>query len=260
MRQRIVIVEDDVVAAKVLRYILEDEGYETVAVPRASQALGEVLGQETHLVVLDVELPDLSGFALCQELRARRYHGPLIVLSGRGQLADKLEGFRRGADDYLVKPYEPLELVARVQSVLRRCHSADRDALGAIVRVADAELSVGELTFRSAVVAPTLLTPTELRMLELLMRNSQIVISRETIIERVWGYDFAGDDNRIDVYMRRLRRKIERDPARPAYLHTVRGLGYVFRVESQRPAAALPARPVAASAAPLAAPLAASLD
>jgi two-component system, OmpR family, response regulator RegX3 len=242
MRQRIVIVEDDVVAAKVLRFILEDEGYEALAVHRASQAFAAVLGQETHLALLDVELPDLSGFALCQELRARRYHGPLVFLSGRAQLADKLEGFRLGADDYLVKPYEPLELVARLQSVLRRCHSADRQALGALIRVEDAELALGELTYTSAAVGATLLTPTELRILELLMRNSQIVIRRETIIERVWGYDFEGDDNRIDVYMRRLRRKIERDPTRPAYLHTVRGLGYVFRVQPERVQPARPAR------------------
>jgi two-component system, OmpR family, response regulator RegX3 len=238
MRQRIVIVEDDVVNAKVLRFILEDDGFETVAVPRASQAFAEVLDRETHLVILDIGLPDLSGFALCQELRARRYCGPLIFLTGRGQLADKLEGFRIGDDDYVVKPFEPLELVARLHSVIRRFHSADKQALGAVVRVEDAELSIGELAYVSEAVGATLLTPTEMRILELLMRNSQIVISRETIIERVWGYDFVGDDNRIDVYMRRLRRKIERDPARPAYLHTVRGLGYVFRVEPPRAAAA----------------------
>ncbi len=234
MRSRVVIVEDDPINAKVMRFILEDEGYDTVVVTRASEAFAEIIGRETQLVILDVNLPDLSGFALCQELRARRYHGPLIFLSGRGELADKLEGFRIGADDYLVKPYEPLELVARVHSVVRRFHSADQQALGTLLRVEDAVLAIGELTYRSAVVEATLLTPTEMRILELLMRNSQIVISRETLIERVWGYEFVGDDNRVDVYIRRVRRKIEPDPAQPRYLHTVRGIGYVFRVEQHR--------------------------
>jgi DNA-binding response OmpR family regulator len=231
MKNRIVIVDDDPVTAKVMRFVLDDEGYETVTVSRGSQAFAEVIGRETQLVILDVNLPDINGFALCQELRARRYNGPIIFITGRSDIQDKLEGFRIGADDYIVKPYEPLELVARVGSVLRRFYRADQQSMGTLLRADDAELNIGELTYSSAAVDPTLLTPTEMRILECLMRNNRIVISRETLIERVWGYDFIGDTNRVDVYIRRVRRKIEEDPANPRYLHTIRGIGYVFRVD-----------------------------
>ncbi len=232
MKTRIVVVDDDPINAKVMRFVLEDEGYEAVIADRGSQAFGEVIGLETDLVVLDVNLPDINGFALCQELRARRYYGPIIFLTGRGDLNDKLEAFRIGADDYIVKPYEPLELVARIQSVVRRFQNVDKMSLGTVLHVGDAVLAIGEMTYTSDVVEKTLLTPTEMRILECLMRNSDIVIRRETLIERVWGYEFVGDDNRVDVYIRRVRRKIERNPAQPQYLHTVRGTGYVYRVES----------------------------
>jgi two-component system, OmpR family, response regulator RegX3 len=236
-KNRIVIVDDDPVTAKVLRFVLEDEGYETVAVARGSLVFSEVVGRETHLVILDVNLPDIHGFDLCKELRARRYNGPIIFLTGRRDIADKLEGFRIGADDYMVKPFEPLELVARVGSVLRRFYRGDQQLQGTMLRAGDAELSIGNLTYSSSTVSPTLLTPTEMRILECLMRNHRIIISRETLIERVWGYEFIGDTNRVDVYIRRVRRKIEPDPATPRYLHTVRGIGYVFRVDSDENAA-----------------------
>jgi len=231
MPNRVVIVDDDSVGVKVIRFILDDEGYEATTVVRGSQVFEHVIGQETELVILDVNLPDIDGFSLCRELRARRYNGPIMFLTSRSDIVDRLEGFRLGADDYLVKPFEPLELVARVHSVIRRSKRMDSQALGTVVHVDDAQLSLGELTYSSESIPPTLLTPTEMRILECLMRNSRIVISRETLIERVWGFDFLGDTNRVDVYIRRVRRKIETDPTAPRYLHTVRGIGYVFRVE-----------------------------
>jgi DNA-binding response OmpR family regulator len=226
-----VVVDDDVVTTKVLRFLLDDEGYTTNVVHRGSQVVQAVTNQETDLVLLDVNLPDIDGFTLTKLLRAHRYFGPIILLTGRSSLDDKLSGFQHGADDYLPKPYEPLELLARIESILRRAKQADQQPLGSVLRVDDAELSLGELSYRSAVIEPVILTPTEMRLLEVLMRNSWIVIGRETLIERVWGYDFVGDTNRVDVYIRRVRRKIEPDPQQPRYLHTVRGVGYVFRVD-----------------------------
>lgn len=231
MKSRLVIVDDDPVGAKLLRYLLHDEGFDTVTVCRGSQAFDQVIGRETDLVILDIGLPDIDGLSLCKELRARHYRGPVMFLTSRGDISSKVEGFQIGADDYIVKPYEPLELVARVQSVIRRFKSNDQQAQGTIVGVGDAELSIGQLTYSSSVVPPRLLTPTEMKILECLMRNSRIVISRDTLIERVWGYDFIGDTNRVDVYIRRVRQKIEVDPTQPEYLHTVRGIGYVFRVD-----------------------------
>ena len=231
VNQHIVVVDDDPVTAKVARFLLEDEGYDTTVLHRGSSVVDTVTGQETDLVLLDINLPDIDGFTLTKLLRARRYFGPIILLSGRSAVADKVSGFQHGADDYLTKPYEPLELLARVESVIRRTSQADQQSLGSILRVDDAELSLGELTYRSDAIEPIILTPTEMKILEVLMRNSWLVISRETLIERVWGFDFVGDTNRVDVYIRRVRRKIEPDPRHPRYLHTVRGVGYVFRVE-----------------------------
>jgi DNA-binding response OmpR family regulator len=230
--KRIVIVDDDPIMPKVMRVIFEDAGYETVTVSRGAQAVAAVTNQLTQLVILDVNLPDINGFALFKELRMRRYLGPVIFLTGAGCLQDKLEGFHLGAEDYLVKPFEPLELLARVECILRRVYESDQQSLGAILKVDDAVLTINDLNYASDIVDDVLLTPTEMRMLECLMRNSGIVISRETLIERVWGYEFDGDTNRVDVYIRRVRRKIEQDPANPSYLHTVRGLGYVFRPDS----------------------------
>lgn len=233
-RGRLVFVDDDPVTAKVMRIVFEDEGYEVVTLTRGTHAYSEVVDRDTQLVVLDVKLPDINGFSLCKELRARRYYGPVIFLTGCADLEDKLEGLRIGADDYIVKPFEPLELVARVESVVRRYHHYDKQSLGTLLRVEDAELNIGELSYSSSVIQPVVLTPTEMRILELMMRNARIVISRDTLIERVWGYEFIGDTNRVDVYIRRVRRKIEEDAAQPKYLHTVRGLGYVFRPEEER--------------------------
>jgi two-component system, OmpR family, response regulator RegX3 len=229
MSERVVVGDQQVMAAKIMRHLLEEEGHTVVLANRGAQVLQEVVGRETALVILEVVLPDISGFDLLTSLRTRRYQGPCVFVSGQGEIADKIRGFEVGADDYIVKPYEPAEFVARVHSVMRRFKQADRLALGTIVRVGDAELSIGELCYQSAIVEPTVLTPTEMRLLEVLMRNSDLVVSRETLIERVWGYDFLGDSNRIDVYVRRIRRKVEADPNAPRYLQTVRGYGYVFR-------------------------------
>jgi two-component system, OmpR family, response regulator RegX3 len=229
MSARVVIVEDEVFAAKVVSYVLSEAGYTVTTVPSGHQAFPEIVGRETDLVLLDVNLPQIDGFQLCSELRARRYTGPVIFISGNAAVASKLEGFRVGADDYIVKPYDPSELIARVESLIRRYKSADQQALGSVVRVGDAELSISSFRYSSSSMPPTELAPTEMRLLECLMRNSGIVLSRETLIERTWGFDFVGDSNRVDVYIRRLRSKVEPDANNPIYIRTVRGMGYLFK-------------------------------
>jgi two-component system, OmpR family, response regulator RegX3 len=225
----LVVVEPDTLSGKVLRFVLSDAGHQVRLVTTAADAFPAILGQETDAVLLQTELADLDGFLLCRELRARRYYHPILFVSPRTATADKLRAFDLGADDYLTMPYDPLELLARVQTVVRRSRQRDQQSLGTLVKVGDAELSIGELTWRAPNRPPALLTPTEMRMLECLMRNANITIGRETLIERTWGYDFLGDSNRVDVYIRRIRKKIEADPTEPQYLHTVRGLGYCFR-------------------------------
>jgi two-component system, OmpR family, response regulator RegX3 len=226
---RVVIVEDEVFAAKVVTYVLTEAGYNVSTVSSGRQAFPEIVGRETDLVLLDVNLPQINGYQICSELRARRYNGPVIFISGNADVTSKVEGFHVGADDYIVKPYEPSELIARVESVIRRYKSNDQQALGSVVRVGDAELSISTFKYSSSCTLPIELAPTEMRLLECLMRNSGIVLSRETLIERIWGYDFVGDSNRVDVYIRRLRSKVEPDATNPTYIRTVRGMGYVFR-------------------------------
>lgn len=226
---RVVVVDPDAVGGKIIHIVLAEAGNDVVLVANASQAFNEILGRETDLVLLDVELPGMDGYTFCKELRSRRYNGPIIFVSERHEARDQVRAFDFGADDYVVEPFHPQLLLARVQTVTRRCKQADYQALGTVLKVGDAELSIGQLTYRVEGREPVLLTPTEMRMLECLMRNSQITISRDTLIERTWGYDFGGDSNRVDVYIRRLRRKIERDIKNPEYIHTIRGIGYVFK-------------------------------
>lgn len=241
---RIVVVEPERLAGKVLEFILADAGHEVAVVTTADAALGAIVGRETDAVLLAADLPrpGPDGYELCKQLRGQRYTGPLLFVSHHGEVEQKVRAFAVGADDYLVAPCDPRELLARVEAIARRCRQGDRQGLGTIIQVSDAELSLGELTFRREGRAPELLTPTEQRMLECLMRNQGITIGRETLIERTWGYDFFGDTNRVDVYIRRIRKKVEDNADQPAYIHTVRGLGYVFRP----PAAACPVAAFAA--------------
>lgn len=230
---RIVVIDPEDMTAKLLGFVLGEAGHEVVLTSSAFEALAEVASQNTDAVLLESELPDMSGWDLCKELRARRYNGPVIFVTHRSETRDKLRAFDHGADDFIVEPFDPLELMARVEAVARRCRQADYQALGTVLKVGDVELSIGDLTLRIGDQPPVLLTPTEMRMLECLMRNAEITISRETLIVRTWGYDFVGESNRVDVYVSRLRKKIERDPAEPEYLHTVRGIGYVFRAPAR---------------------------
>ncbi|HUZ00242.1 MAG TPA: response regulator transcription factor [Thermomicrobiaceae bacterium] len=225
----IVVVDPEPVQAKLLGFILQEAGHTVTLVPTGTQALATVPAHETAAVLLDAELPDMTGTDLCKELRARRYSGPMIFVSHRSHRNDKISAFDHGADDYVVEPYDPQELLARVDAVVRRCRHADFHPLGTVLKVGEVELSIGELTVRTDLGREITLTPTEMRILECLMRNSPITISRDTLIERTWGYDFAVEGNRVDVYIMRLRKKLEVDPARPQLLQTVRGIGYVFR-------------------------------
>lgn len=240
---RIVVIEPARLAGKLLEFVLTDAGHEAILIPTAAKALSAVIGRETDAVLLQGDLPHPGpdGLTLAKELRGQRYTGPLLFMAPWPETAEKLRAFAVGADDYLVTPFDPAELLARVEAISRRFRHADRQGLGTILKAGNAELSIGELTYRVEGRPPAELTPTEMRMLECLMRNQGIIIGRETLIERTWGYDLVGDTNRVDVYIRRIRRKVERDPAIPEYLHTVRGVGYTFRPPSPTYLTALPA-------------------
>jgi two-component system response regulator RegX3 len=229
MKTHILIVEDDPFMSKMIVFLLNDAGYETTTLgdPRG---VGLFLKENAvDLVLLDVMLPYMDGFTVCNQLRREHPDVPVVFLSARGMVSDKVDGFGHGADDYIAKPFEPTELLARIQAVLRRYRRAERNLFGMVIKVGDTALDLGELQFSAPQRRPVLLTPTEMKILECLMRNANAVISRETLIERTWGYDYEGGSNRVDVYIRRLRKKIEMDPDDPSFIHTVRGIGYVFR-------------------------------
>ncbi len=229
MSTHILLVDDDLLVGKLLTFLLDDAGY-TMAVLTDPRRASEYLHDNpVDLVLLDIMLPYVDGYAVAKELRRVHPDIPIIFLSARAQVSDKVEGFEHGADDYVAKPFEPTELLARIQAVLRRYHRAERNVYGSVIKVGDACLDLGELEFSAPDQQPVFLTPTEMKILECLMRNANAVITREALIERTWGYDCDGFGNRVDVYIRRVRAKIERDPGDPAYIQTVRGTGYLFR-------------------------------
>lgn len=231
MSGRVVTVEKNELESRVLGLVLQNSGFETVPLVNEARAPLELGHLAMDLAIISVELDGSDGFSIYRQLRSEGYGGPVIFTSDRSDAAQKLKAFELGADDYIVKPFDPLELVARVESVIRRFRLAEERAQNMLISVDDARLSVGRLTYKSEVVPETVLTPTEMKILECLMRNHGITISRSMLNERVRGFDADGDSNRIDVYIRRVRRKIERNPAEPEYLHTVRGIGYVFAVK-----------------------------
>jgi two-component system response regulator RegX3 len=225
---RIVIVNSETGSGDLLSYVLREAGHDTV-VAHGRAGLREATTQETDVVFVRADDISTDGCRYCMQLRARRYTGPIIFVSRQNTMRQKVRAFDHGADDYIVEPYDPLELIARLNAVARRSQRVDGQIPEEELRVGDISLSLGTLTVTVGDQSPKLLTPTEMRVLESLLRSPDITISRETLIERTWGYDFVGEDNRLDVNILRLRKKLEHDPANPVYLHTVRGVGYVIR-------------------------------
>lgn len=233
METHILIVEDDPLHGRLLSFLLAEAGFaaSTLADPRLTA--GFLAANAIDLILLAVKLPYQDGLSLCAELRADHPDTPVILLGERGTTADLVRSFNQGADDYVAKPYEAAELLARVRAVLRRYRRVDRAAAGALVRVGRASLDLGRLSFTAASGQTVIITPTEMRLLECLMRNANAVIPRCKLIEQTWGYESENADNRIDVHIRRLRHKIEAHPKDRNLIRTVRGVGYSFRGDRQ---------------------------
>jgi DNA-binding response OmpR family regulator len=227
---RVLIVDDDPPSLKMTAFLLAEEGYQVATADNGLDALRLVEQQAPDLIILDVMMPGLDGLQVTQRIR-RSMTVPIIILSAKGETVDRIHGLDIGADDYLAKPFEPAELLARVRSVLRRSD---------VFTVAEpqASLATGGLQIdpiTNMVQLPdgtkTELTPIEFRLLHCLMRNPGRTLTHDQIISHVWGYDYDGYSNQIAVYVRRLRLKIEADPDDPKYVQTVRGLGYKFMAE-----------------------------
>jgi len=231
MSAHLLLLEPDPLVAKMLAFLIGESGYRTTTLPDPRGALPLLAEHSVDLILLDATLPHIDGFTLCTALRRAHPDVPVIFLSARCVVADRVAGLQAGADDYLAKPCEPAELLARIQAVLRRYRRAERNRFGSVIRAGDTALDLGAMQFTAPGQRPALLTPTEMKILECLMRNANAVIARETLVERTWGCDFDGVTNRVDVYISRLRKKIDidADPNRPAFLRTVRDMGYTFR-------------------------------
>ena len=233
----ILVVDDDPLHTKLLTFLLEQHGYAATVVddPRA---VPEALRQRpVDLVLSEVALPWQDGFALTAALKRQHPDIPVVFVSARAATADLVRGFEQGGDDYVVRPYEAAELLARVQAVLRRYRHTERHRYGVQVKVGETSLDLGRLTFTAAGGQAVLVTPTEMRLLECLMRNARQVVTREQLIEQTWGYDSESADNRVDVYIRRLRHKIEAQPGERELIRTIRGIGYVYEEQLATPVA-----------------------
>jgi len=228
---RILVVDDEESFTDALTYMLRREGFDVLVAGNGPDALtvferyaGEAGGVD--LVLLDLMLPGLSGTDVCRGLRTRS-DVPIIMLTARDTETDKVVGLELGADDYVTKPFSTRELIARIRAVLRRGAEADRHRPVEVLRSGPVRMDVDGHTV-TVDDEPIALPRKEFDLLELLLRNAGRVLTREQLLQRVWGSDYVGDTKTLDVHVKRLRAKIEKDPAAPSLLLTVRGLGYKF--------------------------------
>ncbi len=220
MTSRILVVDDDTALAEMIGIVLRTEGFEPVFCADGALAVDEWRVQRPDLVLLDLMLPGMDGIEICRQIRAES-GVPVIMLTARGDTADVVHGLEVGADDYIVKPFNPKELIARIRTRLRPVSATTTGVL----RVGDLELDVDahEVRRGEQVIA---LTPLEFQLLAALAAKPQQVFSREMLLEQVWGYHYKADTRLVNVHVQRLRAKVEIDPDNPKVVLTVRGVGY----------------------------------
>ncbi len=222
---RILLVEDEPSYSDALAYVLEKEGFDVTIADTGPRALELFDRQGADIVLLDLMLPGISGVEVCRTIR-QTSNVPIIMVSAKDTEVDKVVGLELGADDYITKPYSPRELIARIRAVLRR-GAGDIVDDGSVIEASGIRMDVDRhlVTFEGAEVQLPL---KEFELLEFFLRNSGRALTREQLIDRVWGSDYVGDTKTLDVHIKRLRAKLEIDPAQPKLLTTIRGLGYKF--------------------------------
>jgi DNA-binding response OmpR family regulator len=220
---KILVVDDESVLVKGIKFNLENEGYKVTAAYDGEEALEVFKQDKFDLVILDLMLPKVDGLEVCRIMRESS-NVPIIMLTAKSEDTDKLIGFEYGADDYLTKPFNILELKARIRAISRRVSDGEE----AVVELGNILLDSSRKTVEVDGVS-VWLTLKEFDLLELLMRNNGKVYNRETLLNTVWGYEYPGDIRTVDVHIRHLREKIEKDPAEPAHIMTRWGVGYYFK-------------------------------
>jgi two-component system response regulator RegX3 len=223
---KVMVVEDEPSLVEALEFALAEEGFQVVSTGDGRESLSLFAREHPDLVLLDLMLPSMSGTEICKEIRATS-QAPIIMLTARDSEIDKVVGLEVGADDYVTKPFSMRELTARVKAVLRRSGDTPVAETAGAVEVAGVRVDRDrhEVTVRGE---PVQLPPKEFALLELLVRNAGRVLTREVLIDRIWGADYVGDTKTLDVHIKRLRGRIERDPHEPQHIYTVRGVGYKF--------------------------------
>ena len=223
---RILIVEDESSFSEALEFLLSKEGFSIVTAANGSEAITKFDQGGIDLVLLDLMIPEVSGTEVCRQIRTKS-KVPIIMLTAKDSEVDKVVGLELGADDYVTKPYSTRELVARIRAVLRR--NSGESAIGDIGIMTAGPVRMDTDRHQVTVNSVNISLPLkEFELLEFLMRNSGRVLTRVQLIDRVWGSDYVGDTKTLDVHVKRLRAKIEQDPANPVYIQTIRGLGYKF--------------------------------
>jgi DNA-binding response OmpR family regulator len=217
----VLVIEDDVRIRRVVHMTLQRQGFDVAEVPTGEDGLERLAERSFDVIVLDLMLPGRDGLEICREIR-RISDTPVIIVTARSDSNDVVAGLEAGADDYVSKPFVPKELVARIRALARRVRGAEAPKR---ITVGDLEIAPQDGTVRRD-GRPVDLTRTEFRLLTELASERGRVLSREELLERVWGYDYFGDSRLVDVHVRRLRKKVEVDPGDPAVVTTVRGMGY----------------------------------
>lgn len=232
--RKVLVVEDDTTLLQVLKYNLDKEGFQTLTATDGLQAVQLARSENPDLIILDIMLPKMDGLEVARIVRSNMVV-PILMLTARAEEVDKIVGLEMGADDYMTKPFSLRELLARVRAMLRRSDMTQSDAASGvaagpqIIQAGDLRI---DLSRHSASKSGKQLdlTPKEFDLLVFLSRNQGQVFSRDTLLEKVWGYDYAGDTRTVDVHIRWLREKLENNPESPAHLITLRGVGYKFEV------------------------------
>ncbi len=225
---KILVVEDEDSVLDPLELLLNKEGFTVVTAKTGKEALEKFDNAGADLILLDLMIPEVSGTEVCRQIRSKS-QVPIIMLTAKDTEVDKVVGLELGADDYVVKPYSKAELVARIKAVLRR-GSTTNASLGATVLTAG-PVEIDVESHKVKVLGNYVSFPLkEFELLEFLVRNSGRVLTRTQLIDRIWGSDYFGDTKTLDVHIKRLRAKIEKDPANPVFILTIRGLGYKFEI------------------------------
>ncbi len=223
---KILVVDDEVLLVKGIRFNLQNEGYDVITGSNGAEAVRLANDPDVGLIILDVMMPEMDGLTACSKIREFS-NVPIILLTAKADDMDKLIGFDYGADDYLTKPFNILELKARIKALLRRSSLSGQEQTN-VLTVGSISL---DLDARNAFVSGRLveLTAKEFDVVEFLMRNANRVYSRETLLDTIWSYDYRSDIRTVDVHIRRLREKLEENPAQPNYIMTKWGVGYYFK-------------------------------